>query len=219
MTDLTMEILKDAIFKHNIADFMRESNRIEGELEGHIGMITGALYPNDVRAAMVFLKKKKITEGVVLNLHAALSKPKLDAGTMKLSWCGRYRDFDVRVGKYIAPHFIDVPDRMKTYFKNLPDMNAWTAHNRFEVIHPFADLNGRVGRLIWLWKKMNEEGFQFGLPFLQEYYYDTLTNFENENAATEETIRAEENKTTENHGQNPEECAKGEGEKEGKNQS
>jgi len=34
-------------------------------------------------------------------------------------------------------------------------MNSWEAHNKFEAIHPFQDLNGKVGRLIWLSKAIN----------------------------------------------------------------
>lgn len=184
-------MILEIMFENNVAAFMRESNMIEGERDD---LMRGKLYPNDVPAALNFLRALKITKTTVKYLHVALAKPKLDSGNLTLSLCGAYRPFEVTVGKYQPPNHEDVPGLMKTYFKKLPEMNSWQAHNHFEMIHPFADLNGRVGRLIWLWKKINEEHFQFRLPFLQEYYYNTLTNFENDHAETPEKL---ETKNTE----------------------
>ena len=69
---------------------------------------------------------------------------------------GKYREYRVKVGKYIAPDWQDVPQLMADFFRwynenkdkiNPVELSA-RAHYRFEKIHPFGDGNGRIGRLI-----------------------------------------------------------------------
>ena len=88
-------------------------------------------------------------------------------------WVGGWRDCDLTVGKYEPPSWKFVPGLMQKYIEDFPELKSWEAHNRFEKIHPFQDLNGRVGRLIWLSKAV-DEGYDFQIPFLQMYYYQTL---------------------------------------------
>jgi len=79
---------------------------------------------------------------------------------------GKFRTIEVTVSKHIPPRAYHVPqlmkdfaEDMKTRLKHLPhlyhilfleellDLLAWT-HHRFLWIHPFADYNGRIGRLL-----------------------------------------------------------------------
>ena len=141
--------------------FMLESNKIEGE---------DRINPGDIEAVKCALAGINTVEEI-LQLHNIVGK------YLKENWVGKFRSCNVVVGEYRPPHFTKVPDLMKQYVKNLPKLKSWETHNELEKIHPFEDLNGRVGRLIWLSKAV-EEGYNFEIPFLNLYYYQTLDNYE-----------------------------------------
>lgn len=75
---------------------------------------------------------------------------------------GMYRKYDVRVGYHVAPDFKSVPNLMEKWFMDFGDMKTSesirVAHLVFERIHPFADGNGRVGRMV-----MNYQRIRAGL--------------------------------------------------------
>ncbi len=79
---------------------------------------------------------------------------------------GKFRKIDVKVSEHTPPKFYLIPQLMKDFaadldirLKNLPKISdknfldelisllAWS-HHRFLWIHPFADYNGRIGRLL-----------------------------------------------------------------------
>ena len=96
---------------------------------------------------------------------------------LQKDWVGKWRTCDVRIGPYAPSSYYLVPNLMEKYWKEFYLMNSFIAHNEFERLHPFQDLNGRVGRLIWLSKAV-KEGYNFGIPFLQAYYYQSLQDYE-----------------------------------------
>ena len=143
----------------NYEKFMLESNAIEGE--------TG-LNPGDRKAFNLSITRDIKSMEDILLIHKTLTEH------LNVDWSGKWRDCNVSVGDYVAPHYNTVPNIMKFYLELLPRLGSWKAHNDFEKIHPFQDFNGRVGRLIWL-NKVLKEGYNFGTPFLQKYYYQTLS--------------------------------------------
>ncbi len=66
---------------------------------------------------------------------------------------GEYRSVQVRVGSDVPPHPTIVEDLIDDLLDRVPSTGAeaiqW--HVDFEKIHPFADGNGRVGRLLYAW--------------------------------------------------------------------
>jgi Fic family protein len=139
-------------------NFMLESNRIEGE---------DRLNPGDLKAVRFVVSVIDMKKPEILHIHSLLGE------YLKKHWVGKYRDVDVYVGgrKGSSPYLLD--ETMGNFIQSLPQLSSWEAHNEFEKIHPFQDLNGRVGRLIWLHKAL-DEGYDFKIPFLQAYYYQTL---------------------------------------------
>lgn len=66
---------------------------------------------------------------------------------------GRLRGVNVRVGEHVAPRHHEVPELMRRFHQwisqeNEPLLRAVWGHRYFETIHPFADGNGRTGRLL-----------------------------------------------------------------------
>jgi Fic family protein len=145
-------------------NFMRESNKIEGEHRLNPGDISA------IREIVAFSASgKPLTEDILLGMHKKL-------GThLKEPWVGKYRECNVTVGSYAPPGWTVVPHLMSNFVLDWEAMNSWKAHNLYETIHPFQDLNGRTGRLIWLWKAL-QEGWNWQRDFLHEYYYQTLQN-------------------------------------------
>ena len=86
------------------------------------------------------------------------------AGALFPSWAGRYRDVNVQVGAYTPPPSYEVPALMHLFCDDLTErlrhmrpreedpgrlaeLLAWVDW-RFQWIHPFRDLNGRIGRVL-----------------------------------------------------------------------
>jgi hypothetical protein len=78
----------------------------------------------------------------------------LNQADLKPNWRGYYRNVsgvNVQVGDRVAPSADKVEQLMEAWLNELFKMPPLIAHMRFESIHPFADGNGRTGRMIYWW--------------------------------------------------------------------
>lgn len=156
--------------------FTYNSNAIEGStitLQEAREIIHDKVAPNkslrDIKEtemhSKVFLeilnKKEKIINKLLLKWHKDIF------GDTKSDIAGKYRNYFVRVGHYIAPHWKEVKTTMNQIleFANKSKLNpvelAARVHYKFESIHPFGDGNGRIGRLL-----MNHILWHTGYPIL-----------------------------------------------------
>jgi Fic family protein len=145
--------------------FTYNSNAIEGStitLEETDEIIQRKIAPNkpidDIKETINHSKVffEALNSNKPLSLKLLLEWHKHLFSETKPDLAGKIREYPVRVGKYLAPDWQDLPDMLKDFFvwynkkKNItnPVELAARAHYRFEKIHPFGDGNGRVGRMI-----------------------------------------------------------------------
>jgi len=134
-----------------------------------------------------------ISHTEVLRLHKIMAGEVMDQGE-----AGKYRIIRVKVGDYIPPR----PEAVKPMMSNLlgwwntaakrvsPILSSAIVHYQFETIHPFADGNGRTGRMLSLWE-LYRRGFDNHHIFsIDEFYwenrpryYDALEKVQREDGA------------------------------------
>jgi len=157
------ESAKEKLKEQIAIAFTYNTNAIEGSsitLEEAREIIHDKIAPNkplrDVKEteahSTTFLnmldKKEKISNNLMLKWHKDIF------GETKPDISGKYRDYLVRVGDYVAPDWQDVKELMNklVLFINQSKINpvelAARSHYRFEMVHPFGDGNGRIGRLL-----------------------------------------------------------------------
>lgn len=180
---------------HEIAlSFTYNTNAIEGStitLEEARIILEDKVAPNkSIREiweteshAAVFLEMLRTTG--ILSAELLLKWHKDIFKETKPDIAGRFRDYLVRVGPFVAPDWRKIPDLMKQLieFVNESRINpvelAARAHYMFEKTHPFGDGNGRIGRLL-----MNYILWNNGYPMLiieykrRKAYYRALEKTE-----------------------------------------
>jgi len=128
-------------------------------------------------------QRNVITRAEVLKLHRIMAGEVMDQGM-----AGQYRTIRVRVGSYVAPP----PERVRLMMSDLlewwnkdapkisPILSSAIVHHRFETIHPFADGNGRAGRMLSLWE-LYRRGFDNHHIFsIDEFYWEDRPRYYDE---------------------------------------
>ncbi len=150
-------------------------------------------------AGLRFVEKsvsvKQITRTHVLKLHRVMAGEVMDQGK-----AGEYRTMRVKVGGYIAPP----PEKVEPMMSDLlawwnkdapnvsPILSSAIVHHQFEIIHPFADGNGRAGRMLSLWE-LYRRGFDNHHIFsIDEFYWEDRPRY----YAALENVRQEEGDLT-----------------------
>lgn len=118
-------------------------------------------------------RAKSLGHEHILKLHAIIAGAVMDQGD-----AGRYRNIMVRVGRYTPPPPEQVSGLMrellewwnKESVKWSPVISSAILHFQFEDIHPFADGNGRTGRMLALWE-LYRRGFDTHHIFSVDEFY------------------------------------------------
>jgi Fic family protein len=120
-------------------------------------------------------KRNVVGHAEVLKLHRIMAGEVMDQGK-----AGEYRSIRVKVGDYIAPR----PELVRPMMSDLlawwnkeapsvsPIVSSAIVHHQLETIHPFADGNGRAGRMLSLWE-LYRRGFDNHHIFsIDEFYWE-----------------------------------------------
>jgi Fic family protein len=130
-------------------------------------------------AGLRYVEKNAGVSGVthehILRLHSILAGGVMDQGE-----AGRYRTIMVRVGRHVPPP----PEQVSGLMRELlhwwnnesqqwsPVLSSAIIHYQFEDVHPFADGNGRTGRMLALWE-LYRRGFDTHHIFsIDEFYWE-----------------------------------------------
>lgn len=192
--------LKGGIYHRTQIDMAYNSNHIEGSRLTHeqtryifetntIGVTEEAVNVDDVIEAsnhfrcmdyIITNAEEPLTEEFIKHLHSLLKAGTSDSGK---SWfaVGEYKRLPNEVGSVETSLPEDVAQDMATLlsdYRSLQEKDLESVidfHWRFELIHPFQDGNGRVGRLI-MFKECLANGI---IPFiitdeLKMFYYRGL---------------------------------------------
>jgi hypothetical protein len=142
-----------------LADFVRESNRIEG--------IHRDPTPTELHAHERLLGLDSVTVGELEDFVHRVAGAELR----------RVPGMDVRVGRHVpplgGPHIEARLDNILAAVR-YHELGPYEAHRQYEILHPFRDGNGRSGRALWAWQMRRDGRDPFALPFLHAYYYQSL---------------------------------------------
>ncbi|MDR1862032.1 MAG: Fic family protein [Candidatus Ancillula sp.] len=152
-------------------DIIFNSNTIEGiaiSKQGTENILSGKIAPStrdelevrNIKNAIDFLDSADINSSNILEAHHHLLKDIRDTEA------GLYRTYDVVVDNFTPIESVYVRSQMNAYFNWYNDLQvvqinpivkAALLHAKFVQIHPFADGNGRIARMI-MNKSLTDDG-------------------------------------------------------------
>lgn len=147
-----------------LPDFVRESNRIEG--------ITRAPTESEIAAheTLIELPRSLVVQDLCVFVSQVAGAPIRDQVGMDVT-VGSYRPprggFAIRSALKVIVMWANAGDRYGPY----------ELHCKYEKLHPFLDGNGRSGRALWARHMIGVGRDPFALPFLQWWYYESLSEF------------------------------------------
>ena len=144
--------------------------------------------------------KYKLTEKLIKQLHYTLKSGTSDS---RKNWfnVGEYKKLPNEVGGKETAKPEDTANKIKTILKDYNQKDEHTLeeiidfHYRFEIIHPFQDGNGRVGRLIMFKECLKNNIVPFIIDdSLKMFYYRGLSEWNNEKGYLMDTCLSAQDK-------------------------
>lgn len=130
-----------------VVEFLLESNAIERVYD--FDSLVQAM------AAWNFLiERTKITPAIILKTHKMLMKNQ----DLEPKYKGAFRDIPVYIGGRIGLESSQIPEYIADWCGqvNRGEIDSMAAHKVYEAIHPFADGNGRTGRMFMNWQRLTK---------------------------------------------------------------
>lgn len=160
-----IETLEATMHEDDLRKFVEESNRIEGILE---------------------TTREEIAAHRAFFAHRKLSVAKLERFVNEVAGVElrKRKDMNVSVGGYYppagGPHIKRALANMLARLDEGSSTGTWRSpyelHQAYERLHPFMDGNGRSGRALWAWHRLQLGRDPFTLGFLHSFYYEALSN-------------------------------------------
>jgi hypothetical protein len=148
-----------SILEANVFRLTRESFSLEG--------ITRIPTPYELTAIHEFLSRSELT----ISILGAL------IGVLDIS--ARLRDV---IGTDLAPGAtsppkggVEVRAQLESILSHASEMPAWDLHLSYQSLQPYTSCNGRISRILWMWR-MVKLGSVLPISFLHHFYYQTLQN-------------------------------------------